>query len=168
MAEDTSLQTPVFDSAKLPITCYPSDPQEFARLIASSLIFSQDIVRVIKGANGINGSDGERGEVGPSGPKGAPYDPLSRTSKIIAIPNGATYVEIPFLDIQKANFTIQSKRMIIPDDDYPIAFDPATGYLGVGSLVEDVTNGRTRLYFTYGGAAITAAPHGDFILFFTR
>lgn len=165
---DDPIQVPSFQVGTITLSCYPASPQDLLEAFAAALVFSEDVVRVIKGANGMKGEKGDKGDRGERGEKGNDSSAGAKTTTFIPIAAGATYVEIPDTNVENHTLAIRSKREIAPavgtvGYDYP-AFDIATGYIGIGCIVEDMVNNRTRVYFTYAGAAITSVPHGDFQL----
>ena len=167
--DDQSIQTPVFKAGTLKKTCY-SSTQELLDDFAANLFFSEDIVRTIEGAKGADGADGADGATAPpsEAPSGSSY---SESQEIISITAGSTYVEIPSaVGITNDKFKIICKREVTadPDNSPPDAFVAADGIVGVGCLVTDTPNNRTRVYFVFHPAAIIAVPNSDFALVWTK
>ena len=165
-----SVQTPVFQASKLKKACF-TDIQEMFEAFAASLVFSEDIVRVIEGAKGASGEKGDKGDNGDDGNDGETPVVYSETVTIIPIPNNVTYVEIPATRLNDDKFKIISKREINPETgsvgaDYPV-FVAGDGYFAMGPLVPDDQNNKTRLYVVFT-AGITATPNDDFALVWTK
>lgn len=169
--DDQNIQTPVFKAGTLKKTCY-SSTQELLDDFAANLFFTEDIVRTIEGAKGADGADGADAIAPPSTPSqsGSSY---SESQVIIPIANGSTYVEITSgVNINNDKFKILSKREINPEagsngDDYP-DFNSADGIVGVGCLVPDMQNNRTRIYFVFHPSSVTAVPNEHFVLVWTK
>ena len=169
--DNLNIQTPVFKAGTLKKTCY-SNTQELLEDFASNLFFTEDIVRTIEGAKGADGSNGADAVAPPVAPPNSSSS-YSESQVIIPIVNGSTYVEITSgVGVNNDKFKILSKREINPEagsagGDYPV-FNPADGIVGVGCLVPDMQNNRTRVYFVFYPSTVAAVPNSDFVLIWTK
>ena len=162
--------TVILEAGTLDKTCFASEQERFESF-ARALVFRKDLIQLIEGAAGNDGSDGSDGTNGAQGPAGPAGPPLTPTVTHHLIPAGSTYIEITGVGVYVGNLEIKSRRNVgitydestDPPTATYVAFDPADGIVGVGTLVEDTTNGKTRVYFLFS-AGITSTPNDDWFL----
>lgn len=166
--------TVILEAGNLDKTCFASEQERF-EAFARSLVFRKDLIQLIQGAAGNDGSDGSDGADGAQGPPGPAGPALTPESVFYSIPAGSTYITVTGLSIYQGDLEIKSKRNVgitydestDPPTQTFAAFDPADGIVGIGTLVEDLTNGNTRVYFLFS-AGITSTPNDDFHLVHTK
>lgn len=174
--QNTDEGTVILEAGKLEKTCFKTE-QERLEAFAQALIFRKDLIQLIKGIDGVDGKDGV-GQVGPQGPPGPRGQGISPTATFYLIPSGSKYIEIDGINIASdSTLHIKSRRNVDeywnpdldPDSDPATyeAFDAADGIVGIGTLVENVSDGKTRVYFTFAGG-ITETPNGDWHLVHVR
>lgn len=159
MDNDNTL--PVLVAGKLSKECY-STAQELVDELPSVLKIPFDTIQVIKGAQGEPGRRGRRGEKGETGSRGPKGDSgITLQIQIIAIPEGATYVEFDyFTNWRQCSYSIV--HLGTQGGGSPL-FDPAEGIVSVGTLVEVYDAEETtkvRCYFTFHNcSAVPDANH---------